>query len=453
MQRPHVARLAAILAAAALVVSACGRDEEPAADNDATETTVADGGGGETAAVFINPDTECENYEPTKGITGDTIKIGNVRPASGPFAIFGKVATGLETFVKATNDAGGVKAGDGKTYQLELVSEDDAYDPAQTPSKVQKLLDQDGIFAMVGQIGTSNNLAVRQTMNDACVPSVGLATGSTQWGNANEYPWFIGGLPSYATEAAAFIEYLKTEQPAAKIALIYQDDDLGKSYKGGIEKAIEGTEMTLVGEQPYNPLAETSPESKVVQLAGSGADVFFVGISGAPCPAALRAKPGDWNPLTYITITCTSKTAMALAQGKDEGVYSTQVLLDPTNPEDAANPKVTDFRTRAAAAGMSADDIDGGITTAGWNFGALFVRALELSPTVDRATVMNTLWKMQDETFGLLRDEVKVNSDGATDPWLIEDLRVIKRGGGQWAAVTEMTSYEGTSNDLAGPEE
>lgn len=450
MPRTLTVRLGAVLAATALVMTACGRDEEPASDagDDTTETTAADGGG--ESAAFIDPEADCDDYQGTAGITGDTIKIGNVRPVSGNFAIFGKVAVGLDSFVTATNAAGGVKAGDGKTYKLELVSEDDAYDPAQTPAKVRKLVEQDQIFAMVGQIGTSNNLAVRQYMNDNCVPSISLATGATQWGEADDFPWFIGGLPSYAVEAANFVEYLKAEQPNAKIALIYQDDELGQSYKGGIEKAIEGTDITLVADQPYNPLAETSPESKVVELAGSGADVFFVGISGAPCPAALRAKPGTWTPLTYVNITCTSKTAMALAQGADEGILSSQATLDPANPEDQANPKVQEFRTQAAAAGMSADDIDGGITVAGWNFGATFVRALELSETIDRATVMNTLWSLQGENYGMLRDEVKINTDGADDPWLIEDIRIIKRSGGVWSGVTEMTSYEGKSNDLAG---
>lgn len=453
MHRSLLVRLAALLAATSLVVTACGRDDS--ADTGGGTETTQDAGGGEgegegEAAAFINPDEDCDAYEGTTGVEGDTIKIGTVRPAAGPYAIYDKVTSGLDAFVQATNAKGGVKAGDGKTYKLELIKEDDAYDPAQTPAKVQKLVEQDGVFAIVGQIGTANNLAVRQYVNDNCVPSIALATGSTEWGKADEFPWFIGGLPSYATEAVAFLDWLKLDKPEAKIALLYQDDDFGKAYQSAIARYIEGTDMTVVAEQAYNPLTETTPESKVADLAGSGADVFFVGIGGAPCPAALRSMPTTWTPLTYVSITCASKTAMSLAQGKDEGVYSTQATMDPSNPEDQADARVQAFITEAGAAGMSPADVEGGVTTAGWNFGAIFVKGLEMSETVDRASVMNALYALDGENFGLLRPDVKVTTNGAEDPWLIEDLRVIKREGGQWAKVAEVSSYDGKSNDLAG---
>ncbi len=455
-QRPL--RLAAVAAALALLLSACGRDDDNADDtgggDNTTETTAAsdeDGGGdGGDAAAFIVPEEDCANYEGTKGIEGDTIKIGTVRPESGAYSIYDTVTKGLEAYVTAVNTDGGVTAGDGKTYKLELVKADDAYDPAKTPAEVRRLVEQEGIFAMVGEIGTSNNLAVRQYMNDNCVPSIGLATGSPEWGKAAEYPWFIGGLPSYATEAHAFMEYLKTEKPAAKIALLYQDDDFGKAYQATIKKDIEGTDITIVDEQSFNPLTETSPESKVAQLATSGADVFFVGIGGAPCPAALRAQPSDWTPMTYISITCSGKTAMALAQGRDEGIYSTQATYDVGTAADQANPKVQEFFTKGAAAGLQEAELQGGIAAAGWGFGALFVRGLELTPTVDRATLMNTLYSLDGENFGLALDDAAAHTNGADDPWIIEDLRVIKRTAGSWEGVTELISYDGKSNDFVG---
>jgi branched-chain amino acid transport system substrate-binding protein len=444
-------RLMAIAAAFTMLLAACGRDDADEADSGTTETTAADGTGGEeTPAAFINPDDDCDNYEGTKGIEGDTIKIGTVRPESGPYSIYDTVTKGLDAYVKAINADGGVKAGDGKTYQLELVKADDAYDPAKTPGEVQRLVEQEGIFAMVGQIGTSNNLAVRQYMNDNCVPSIGLATGSVEWGNAAEFPWFIGGLPSYATEAHSFVEWLKGENPSAKIALLYQDDDYGKAYQSTIKSEIEGTDITVVDEQSYNPLTETSPESKVAQLSGSGADVFFVGIGGTPCPAALRAVPTTWTPLTFISITCTGKTAMTLAQGRDEGLYAAQATYDVGSTADQSAPAVQEFFTKGGAQGLDQPTLEGGIAAAGWGFGALFVKGLELTPTVDRATLMNTMFSIQDGSFGLMREGAVANTSGADDPWLLEDLRIIHREGGQWIEAAPLVSYDGESNSFAG---
>lgn len=442
MKRSTLLRGASVFAATAVLIAGCGRDDESTDDNS------SDGSSTDTGQ-FINPDTDCTDYQPTAGIDGDTIKIGTVRPASGPFAIYNTVTTGLEAYVKSVNDGGGVKAGDGKTYMLELVKEDDGYEPSRTPGVVKKLIDQEGIFAMVGQIGTSNNLAVRSTMNDGCIPSIGLATGSTEWGNAADYPWYISGLPSYATEARRFVEFLKEENPKATIALLYQDDDFGQAYKKSLESSIEGTDITIADEASFNPLTETSTESKVAQLAQSKADVLFVGIGGTPCPTTLGFVPDSWKPMRYVSITCAGGLAMSLAGENQEGVYTTQATLDPASKTDQENEKIKSFLTDGKAAGLSDGDLAGGIASVGWGFGAMFTEILEKSPEVTRAGVMNTAFALKDSNYGLLRDEVKATTDGADDPWLLEDLRVVKRTNAEWVEASPTVSYNGKSNEFA----
>ena len=140
---------------------------------------------------------------------------------------------------------------------------------------------------------------------------------------------------------------------------------------------------------------------------------------------------------------------MSLAGGKDEGVYTGQALLDPGSTADQANPKVQQFVTDGQAQGLSTPDIEGGIVSAGWGFAAIFAKALELSKTVDRATVMNTLWSLDDVNFGLMRDDTSAITDGAKDPWMLESLRMVQRQGGQWIEAGPMTDYNGQSNSFA----
>lgn len=439
--------LTASLLAVVMLAAACGgRDDD---SGSGTTTTAGEGGGGE-AAAFIDPSVDCADYQGTQGVNGDTIKIGTVRPATGNFAIYDQVTTGLDAYVTSVNNNGGIKAGDGKTYKLELVKEDDAYDPARTPQLVKKLVEQDGVFALVGDIGTETNLAVRDYLNEKCVPNIALATGSTEWGNNKQYPWYISGLPSYAAEANAWIEYLKEANPQAKIALLYQDDDFGQAYEKAIKKAIEGTDITVVDEASFNPLSGTTTEAAVTKLSQSGADTFIVGIGGTPCPKTLSLIPETWKPATFVSITCAGKTALSLAGGKDQGIIAAQATYDPSDPADQSNPKVQDFMTNGAAAGLDQAKMEGGITSVGWGFGALFAKAIEESKAVDRADVMNTLWSMQDENFGLLRDEITVNTDGTDDPWLIEGFRIVQREGNGWKELSPVTNFEGKSNGFAG---
>src|SRR6476619_2673199 len=159
-------RLSGVLVALTLVAAACGGRD----DTSSSSTTSGSGSGSSSSGPFINPKSDCTDYKGSEGITGDTIKVGTIRAASGPYATYDQVTTGMEAYFKSVNSAGGVKAGDGKSYKIELLKEDDGYDPARTPAAAKKLVEQDQVFALVGGIGTEPNLAIRDYLNDACVP-------------------------------------------------------------------------------------------------------------------------------------------------------------------------------------------------------------------------------------------------------------------------------------------
>lgn len=431
-----------LVVALAVVASACGGRES---GSSSSSTTAA------ATKAFINPADDCTDYQGTAGITGDTIKVGTIRPASGPYAVYDQVTTGLGAFFTAQNAAGGITAGDGKKYKVELVKEDDGYDPGRTPAVAKKLVEQDKVFALVGVIGTKNNEAIRDYMNEACVPNIALATGSPEWGKANEFPWYISALPSYATEAHAWVEYLKTAKPEAKIALLYQDDDFGLAYKNAIAKAVKGTKITVVGDQSFNPLSGGTTEAATTQLSQSGADTFIVGLGGTPCPKTLSFVPETWKPTTIISVTCGSKTALALAGGKDQGVLMAQATLDPADATDAQTPQVKEFFAQGATGGLDQAQMEGGIASVGWGFGALFAKGLAATKTVDRAGIQNALFEVQkDGTFGLVRPDVDVKTDNATDPWLIEGFRIVERSGTNWTEKAPMQNWNGKSNSFAG---
>jgi len=440
--------IAALVACLSLVSVSCGRDDT-ADGGDTTTPTNADGGG---TKAFIDPAKDCPDYQGTKGISGDTITLGTVRPASGPYAIYDTVTKGIEAYFKAANSKGGIEAGDGKKYKVNLLKEDDAYDPSKTPAVVDKLVKQDGVFALVGDIGTETNLAVRQTLNQACVPNIALATGSTLWGDANTYPWYIAGLPSYATEARAFLEYLTKTDPEATIAILAQNDDFGEAYGKAIKKFIAdtGSKMKVVAEETYDPSSGGTTEGATTKLAGSNADVFFVGIGGTQCSKTLTFIPATWKPKTYVSITCSGGLSLSLAGAKAEGVYTTQATLDAGVKSDQSNPKVQQFITDGKAQGLTDQDLSGGIVAAGWGFASIFAEGLKQAKTVDRAGVMNALYSLDKANFGLARDEAEATTDGGKDPWILESLRVVQRTNGDWTEVAPMTDYNGKSSSFAG---
>ncbi len=114
------------------------------------------------------------------------MKLGISVPLSGPVSDAGQAqVAGAKAFYQATNAAGGVKMADGKTREIQLVYYDDAYEPARSVQNFRKLVDQDGVLACVGSLGTAQNAAVMPIANQQSVPQVYIASGASLFSAAS----------------------------------------------------------------------------------------------------------------------------------------------------------------------------------------------------------------------------------------------------------------------------
>lgn len=423
-----------VIVAGALVMAACGgRDDDESSGEGGTATT---GAGGESG--FSIDTANCSSYEPTQGVDDTTIKIGSSFPQSGTYAAFAKISVGYQAYVDYVNANGGI---DGR--QIELSLKNDEYDPNRTRTNTQELVEGEGVFAMFNVVGTPNNLAIRDDLADDCVPNLYVATGSQLWGETEDYPWLIGSIPSYATEAAIFADYLKANKPQAKVGILAQNDDFGEGYVSAFRGAIEGTEIQIVDEQKYNP---TDPDVKtqITTLASSGADTALLAATALKCPQALNAiKETTWQPLTYISATCTSSTVVGLAQDANVGVISSIYLKDPQDPQWDNDEAMQEFQTLGAQYGISAEDLANGIVGYGWTMGELLVETLKSAPELTRQAVMEKAYSLSDLDVGLLLPGITVNTDGTEDPFPIEQMQIGQYNGQFWDLQGEITSFEG----------
>lgn len=431
--------LVAVLLALTLVAAACGGREEDSGDGDGGGS-----GGSDTtdeAALLADP-AQCENYDGTQGVTEDKILIGNSLPQSGLFSVFDKVRVGMDAYFQFANSEEGGGGIDGRT--LELKSLDDQYLPERTRANVETLVGTDGVFALLGMVGTENNLQAQQYLAEQglCVPNLAVATGFPGFGDPEKDPWIINGLPNYALESIAFADYLSENKPEAKVAILSQNDSFGESYVTAFKKAIEGTDITVVDEQTFDPKTETNPQGQVTTLASSGADALLLGVTSLPCPNALKAvKDSGWSPLTYVTLTCSSKTLMDVAGDASEGTLSTRATYDPSDPASAEEAAVVEFKEQGAIAGLSETDLNDLNVAAGWGFGAYLVQLLKASPELERAAVMNTAWNQQDVSYGLQLEGLTWATDGAADPFGINQLQFVNRTGGVWVPEGDLVDY------------
>jgi branched-chain amino acid transport system substrate-binding protein len=71
------------------------------------------------------------------------------------------------------------------------------------------------------------------------VPQLFAASGGSEFGDPAHFPWTIGWRANYRSEARIYAKYIIRTRPNARLAVLYQNDDLGKDYLKGCSKGLE----------------------------------------------------------------------------------------------------------------------------------------------------------------------------------------------------------------------
>jgi len=388
-------RLVTLAAVLALVLAACGSgrgDDDDTASG--SSTTTGEGGAGS----FDIDTANCLTDPSSVAITGDTIKFGTSLPQSGTYAAFSSILKGEQAYFAYLNtEKGGVEIA-GKKYKIELDAKDDAYAAESTFSNVQSLVDDDKVFGLFNVVGTKNNLAIRDYVNENCIPNLLAATGSPAWGN-HAYPWLLGTfLVPYPLETQAFVQYLEDNKPDATIAILRADDDFGAAYSDTLKQLIKGTDLTIAGEQTYDPdTGEVG--TQVTSLAATNADAFVLGATLLACPTALTdVASSGWKPITYMSGTCTSKTLMSIAGPAGDGVLSVSPLMDPNDPAYVDNAQMKLYKEMLPKYAPADTDAGNGIVAYGWTAAAALETLLSKVQDPNRLGVMQTARTLSDLT-------------------------------------------------------
>lgn len=150
----------------------------------------------------------------------------------------------LSAFQEANRD-GGVNG-----FQLELISYDDMYEPGPAAENTRKLIEEDNVYSLIGEVGTPTSIAAVPVAEEYGVPFLAPFTGAMFL----RRPWkedIINVRGSYNDETAAMIEYFVKKQKLARISLFYQNDSFGGAGKSGVLQALDGLSLNLYTEGTY----------------------------------------------------------------------------------------------------------------------------------------------------------------------------------------------------------
>lgn len=194
------------------------------------------------------------------GVSDTEIKIGNTMPYSGPASAWGMVGKSEAAYFAMINEQGGVNG-----RKINFISRDDGYSPPKTVEMVRKLVEEDQVLLLFQTLGTASNAAVQGYLNERNIPQLFVATGADRWNDPKNYPWTMGWQPSYRLEARIYGRYILSNLPDAKVAVLYQNDDLGKDYLIGLREGLgDKADRMIVATKTYETTDPT------VQFTNSG---------------------------------------------------------------------------------------------------------------------------------------------------------------------------------------
>ena len=368
------------------------------------------------------------------GITARTVTIGGTFPLSGPASGYAPIPVGMKayfSYVNATRGPDGKRGVGGR--QIIWKYYDDAYNPAQTVQLTQQLVQQDKVFALVGGLGTPQQEAVRQYLNQNKVPQLYVSTGATEYGaNLKTYPWTMGWQPDYQAESAVFGRYIAANIPNAKIGVLYQNDDFGKDYIAGLEAGLGSHKSQIVATRGYDP-TQTSVTSQLLDLRQAGVDTLLLAALPTQTIVAYATMAGiGWKPANIFSSSVSATTTfLTVAVQKSSpaevnGTITTAYLKDPADPQWKNDKGMQLYFKIMAKYAPQANAQDGNYLY-GMAKAYTFVQALRAAgknPT--RASLMFAAEHMNDKTNPFALPGVVTKTNGARDAFPISQQELAK---------------------------
>jgi branched-chain amino acid transport system substrate-binding protein len=275
------------------------------------------------------------------GVSATEIKLGQTVPSSGPVSVAGVVGHASLAYFDAVNKAGGING-----RQVKLTVLDDGYSPPKTVEATRRLVEDDNVLMMYGSVGTPTNAAVEKYLNLKKVPQLFITTGASRFRDPEAFPWTMAFMPGYVQEGRAMARYVLDAVASPQIAILYQNDDLGKDFRAGFRSGLGGNADSLIVSEQTFEVADPTVDSQLIAAKVSGANVFyFAGTQKAGAEQIRGVRKLGWTPLHLVCSIASGVEGVLKPAGLQnaEGLISTAYAKDPFDPAWADDADVKDF--------------------------------------------------------------------------------------------------------------
>ncbi|CAM4141750.1 Leucine-binding protein domain-containing protein [Bordetella tumbae] len=293
-----------------------------------------------------------------------TVTVGAFTPVTGPVPFYAILTRAAEACFKHVNDTNAL---DG--WKIKFVTYDDGYEPARSVAVTRRLVEEDKIFALAAPVGTAQSVAVIPYAKEVGLPMIGPIGGATAlFSDRLVFPL----LPDYGWSAASNLDYAINGLKASRVALLWENDELGRSAKRGFDLLIQARQLQPAESIPFE-VRSTDFTPHVRRIANAKAEVVILFGSNANLAAALKTADrlglkAKWMAPFFTADPTTYKLAGKLL---DRTYFSSWLM--PVDADDAA---IKAYRDTVAK--LYPNDPIGVFGLNGWSNASLFVEGFRM---------------------------------------------------------------------------
>jgi branched-chain amino acid transport system substrate-binding protein len=272
------------------------------------------------------------------------ILIGQSVALTGPLGELGQeLSRGAQACLAQVNLQGGVSG-----RRVQLLTLDDAYDKARTEENVRRLVERDGVFALLSVMGTPNNELVLPYIHGKRVPYVAPFTGAGSI-RKTDYDTVFHVRASYADEARKIVQHLVTVG-IVKVAIVQQNNSFGRDVADSLLAALAANKI--------KPMAQVSVENSAADAAAAAEKalqpdptVVILATAGKATVDVIQAIQKRRRGTSIYTLSVMGTRGSVKALGADgAGVVVSQVMPFPWN---SGNSLVRTYQQAMAAQGVT----------------------------------------------------------------------------------------------------
>lgn len=217
-----------------------------------------------------------------RGVTPTEIRLGASAVLSGPLGAqtleFGE---GSRLYFEAVNAAGGVHG-----RKILYTTLDDGFDVKRAVENTRKLIDEQGVFMIYNNTGTAQTAAILPLAEESHTIIFGPVTGATSI-RSKFNPYLFHVRANYADEARRIVSHVQ-EMSVSRVAVVYQDDGLGKTLLAELQQAAAAAKISINAEVKLDPKATDYPGAAAA-IERAQPQAVLLGVAGGTLTDFIKA--------------------------------------------------------------------------------------------------------------------------------------------------------------------